>query len=519
MCAHSRSVLVVLMRASIQAERLKFLEEKREFMVQSILDDLPGTPEAPGRPTTVQAEAVPEKPASNLAASSKAAKPSRVTRKPFPPLPPVHQTVEATTVPCKQHAAPLPSKAPQTTTVPALNLERGTLGASTTPPMSEDDVTSPTSPTDQRLSAGPPSSSSNPDKTKTQSQSTTTALPPHLRSTQTTPVRPTFPQGRIQHKYSPAVPSPLSRMVRIVESPPSSPESKAQKGASQRPPVIAEEDEEQAEGNSMDGNAAPPPPQEPEERPAVSEEAMAADVQIPQEAEPRPGSLSPLSRILHMGLSPAIAPTLAVSSFPGLLGTGSLAQDLLARPKPLGKGLGLGGLGFGNIPGGFQLGTAITGRVQANAGNGTNGRARMVAKTVKTVKVPANTTAAKEKTKPKKVVFGENRPRSSKESTSSSGSGESGDSRSSATSGKRAAPTVRPGVTGGVVGKENEARRKAAAAATSTKVTAVKKSTSMATAPNASSKQAAKALAPAPRKAGVLPSAATKPASGKGWKS
>jgi hypothetical protein len=487
-------------------------------MVQSILDDLPATPDAPGRPTAVQAEPIPEKPVSNLAASSKAAKPSRVTRKPSPPLPSVHQTVEATAVPSKPVNVPVPSKAPQTTTVPALNLERGVLGASTTPPMSEDDVTSPTSPTDQRLNTGPPSAPSNPDKSKTHSQATTTTLPPHLRSTQTTPVRPTFPQSRIQHKYSPAVPSPLSRMVRIVESPPSSPESKAQKGATQRPPVIAEEDEEQEEDKSMDGNAAPPPPQQPEERPVASDEAVAADVQIPQEVEPRPGSLSPLSRILHMGLSPAIAPTLAVSSFPGLLGTGSLAQDLLARPKPLSKGLGLGGLGFGNIPGGFQLGTAINGRVQANQGNGANGKARMVAKTVKTVKVPATTIAAKEKTKPKKVVFGENRPRSSKESTSSSGSGESGDSRSSATSSRRAAPTgmgVRPGV---VAGKENEAKRKAAAAA-NTKVTAVKKLTSVAAAPSASTKQGSKALAPAPRKPGVLPGAATKPVPGKGWKS
>jgi hypothetical protein len=308
-------------------------------------------------------------------------------------------------------------------------------------------------------------------------------------------------------------------MVRIVESPPSSPESKAQKGTSQRPPVIAEEDEEREEDEGMDCNVVPPSPQEQKEQPVVSDEVVAADVSIPREVEPRPGSLSPLSRILQMGLSPAIAPTLAVSSFPGLLGTGSLAQDLLVRPKPLVKGLGLGGLGFGNIPGGFQLGTAITGRVQANVGNGANGGTRMVARTVKTIKAPAITATTKEKTKPKKAVFGENRPRSSKESTSSSGSGESGDSRSSATSRKRAPITgagVKPRAAAGVVGKENEAKRKAAVAA-STKVMAVKKPTSV-TAPGVA-KQPPKPSAPAPlRKSGVLPVTATKPASGKGWK-
>ena len=78
--------------------------------------------------------------------------------------------------------------------------------------------------------------------------------------------------------------------------------------------------------------------------------------------------------------------------------------------------------------------------------------------------------------------------------------------------------TVYVGAAGGVVGKENEARWKAAAAA-SAKVTAVKKSTSVAAAPSAPTKQASKALAPAPRKAGILPGAATKPALGKGWKS
>ena len=508
-------------------------------MVQSILDDLPATPEAAGKPVSTE---VPPKVAADLAISAKMSKPSKQPLRSNLKQSLVQKAAEVTTAPSQPRTAipaPSTSKVLAPTRLPPLDLEeKAMLAASTTPPLPDDEL-SPTSPTDQRASAmitpTAQSEATRPEQTRAQSdptfdkpkaesnrmaKTTTAPLPHHLR-TQTTPIRPTYGVGRAQHKYSPAVPSPL-RVVRVVESPPSSPESKAQAQRAQRPPAIAEEDEEEEEADNDAANVTQEQQQQEEQPIDIVED------DIPLEVEPRPGSLSPLSRILQMGLSPAIAPTLAVSSFPGLLGTG---PKLGGKPQPLTKGLGLGlgnkGVagfgGFGSMPGGFQLGTAITGRAQPTktGASATRQVAKTVktATTVKTIKASAAVTKQKQP-KPPKVVFGENR-RTSKESTSSSGSSESagpsgsGSGRSSAASNKPTSGAVKPRnatAAGGVLGKENEAKRKAAAASLAqAKASMVKKTVAP---------QTAKAI-PATgvmRKPVVVPSGASKSTASKGWK-
>lgn len=508
-------------------------------MFQSMLDDLPPTPEAAGRP--VQKETSTKPAIDSVAVTKPPKQPSRGNLK----QPSVRQSTEVIEVPNHEPSAiPTTSKssAQPVSTVPSAKHNKPTLAASTTPPISPDNL-SPASSMDQQsnvLNPGLDAELVQPKKTRPQpdstsdkakaeaskrSNATTTAPVPHHMRTQTTPVRPTYGAGRAQHKYSPAVPSPLSRVVRVVESPPSSPESKAQAQRAQRPPVIAEEDEED-EVKDEAGNGVPGTQQD--EQPTDTSD----DDAIP-EVEPRPGSLSPLSRILQMGLSPAIAPTLAVSSFPGLLGTG---PKLGGNPQPLTKGLGLGlgnkvatGFGgFGSMPGGFQLGTAITGRVQTSAASKGAGGTRQVAKTVKTATTvktikPSAAVTKQKQPKPPKVVFGENRRTS--ESTSSSGSSESagpsgsGSGRSSAASNKPSGGTSNPrnAVTaGGMVGKENEAKRRAAATVTA----ATGKATSKKLAAPTTAKQPPKApvVAGMSRRPGAVPSAASKPTAGKGWK-
>lgn len=407
------------------------------FGVQSILDDLPPTPEAPGRsqPTQTLSES---RPFTDLVGTG-ARKEVKLGLGTIvsSSIPGIAPTTEPMPI-----SAEVPSKATHPPPNSVLVFEQAALGASTTPPFSEDEL-SPTSPTEQL------SRSLHNAPTSRTAHQMAPALPTSFR-TQTTPVRPVFQQGRIQHKYSPAVPSPLSRVVR-VESPPSSPESNAQREA-QRPPVIAEEEEEEEEvvaGAQI-----------------VAVEEAAAEEPDEVEEPPlhiggRPGSLSPLSRIMNMGLSPAIAPTLAIPSFPGLLGTGPLKQDLLAKPKQT-------TIGFGKMPGGFQLGTAIQAQSLLTNTTTATGTTRMTAKTIKTTAVTTKQKPKQEqRPKPTKVAFAESRPRSSKESTSSSGSaGSSSEGRTSRTSSKTSAgggavPKPNNGVVKGAVkGKENEVKRK-----------------------------------------------------------
>ncbi|KAG8758300.1 hypothetical protein FRC14_000358 [Serendipita sp. 396] len=370
-------------KAALEAQRLQFLEEKRVEMVQSILDDLPPTPEPSDKPyfphsrpkalvEEQKSKALGKSHSATLRVSNGGEIATKVTS--IPKVEPVQSSVLI------QNS----TSEPQTTTTPLLlELERMELPVSTTPPITEDEL-SPTSPTDE------PSQAS-----KRASKPPSNSLHSRL---QKTPVRRTNAHVRMQHKYSPVVPSPLSRM-RTVDSPPSSPESKAQQ-ETQRPPVIVEEDEE-------------------EEGAAIVEEikTIAEEVE-PKAPDERRGSLSPLSRIMNMGLSPAIAPTLAVSSFPGLLGTGSISQNLLSKPRQTAKG-------FGAIPSTFSLGTAIQPRPPTeNTG---------LQKTVKA------TTITKPRLPPQpKKVLGENKPRVSKESTSSSSSsGSTTDGRSSSASSKK----------------------------------------------------------------------------------
>ncbi|PVG00968.1 hypothetical protein CPB86DRAFT_754108 [Serendipita vermifera] len=405
-------------KAALEAERLQFLEERRKAMVQTMLDDLPPTPEASGKvpsnlnstqqngaenPTSASSAALTKSSAIFPAvATSTSSKPSG--RQPFGAINPP-----------KQPNVSKRANQPPTQLV----IEKNPLAMSTTPPLTDSDL-SPTSPTE---------SLSNPVKAivkETQNTVKSTinvppVLPPHLR-TQKTPVKRSNPQSRVQHKYSPAVPSPLSRIVKMADSPPSSPESDAQR-QNQRPPVIPEEDEE------------------PEEKPVLAigavvvEDVPIAPEDMPAVTNTRPGSLSPLSRIMNMGLSPAIAPTLAISSFPGLLGNGRLTQDLITKPKQTLKG-------FGEIPGGFQLGQPI----------------QVTSKTATT-----STSSKLKVQKPKKEILGEHRSRSSKESTSSSGS----DERSSATSSKKSSTGVRTAtnlkVAGGTRNKENDAKKSGSA--------------------------------------------------------
>jgi hypothetical protein len=385
-------------------------------MVQTMLDDLPPTPEP-------QAKA-----SSGISLTQQHQTDIPVSA---PLLPLTRPSITSTVIPVPSSSQPL-MRQPATTMnsikqkkveteasqpLTRLVIEKDPLAISTTPPLTDGGL-SPTSPT-EKLSNSVKAviqETQNPVKS---AMHVPPVLPPHLRS-QKTPVKRSHSQARAQHKYSPAVPSPLSRIVKTAESPPSSPESKTQR-ENQRPPVIPEEDEESEEKLILNTEALETVVKE--DTPIISED-------MPATTSARPGSLSPLSRIMNMGLSPAIAPTLAISSFPGLLGNGRLTQDLITKPKQTLKG-------FGDIPGGFQLGAPI----QVNS------------------KTTVASMSSKPKVqKPKREVFGEHRSRSSKDSTSSSGS----DGKSSATSSKKSSAGVRttnPKLAGGMRNKENDAKK------------------------------------------------------------
>ncbi|KAG8836352.1 hypothetical protein FRC17_005638 [Serendipita sp. 399] len=404
-------------KAALEAERLQFLEEKRALMVQSILDDLPPTPEPVDKPQAAYSRSRSEVEdhrrkigKSSAGVTSVGPISTSISASKFEPAQPPVPSVQPT----------IPETA--TNQQPPSELETMVLVASTTPPMTEEEI-SPISPTEPLP--------------QTSKAATQPSIAPHARL-QKTPVRRSNTHVRIQHKYSPAVPSPLSRMVRTTDSPPSSPESKAQRDA-QRPPVIAEEDEEVT---------------------TVVEEiqAVAEEVQV-KATDGRPGSLSPLSRIMNMGLSPAIAPTLAVSSFPGLLGTGSISQNLLAKPRQ-------GIKGFGAIPDSFTLGTAIQPRPTVDTTTGAKRSAKV--STITKPRLPP----------PQPKVLGESKPRASKESTSSSSSaGSTTDGKSSSTASKRSAPSVGAGVrpkkeiSSARSDKENQKKQGQVKATTATKAT------------------------------------------------
>lgn len=416
-------------------------------MLQSMLDELPPTPEAPERTQhdtgLSRLKGAMDGVSALKQVGNEAVMASVASTEPEIPL---------------QTSQPIASK-PTTSTVqinsiPSFNSEQGTLAASTTPPLSDNEL-SPTPTTEGVSSKRPPAATLPSVAARTLATAPVSqgppSIPPSFRA-QTTPVRPIHPPSRVQHKYSPAVPSPLSKVVRITESPPSSPESRAQKAVN-RVSVIAEEDEEEV--------ITPP------EAERIAEEVQEAEEEVEDLAVNlggRQGSLSPLSRIMNMGLSPAIAPTLAIPSFPGLLGTGSLAQDLLGKPKETEL--------FGKIPGGFQLGTAL--QSQPLLPNPAKGTAK-VAKTIRTTMTAGGTTGARvqakgrQEVKPKakgQVVLGENRPSSKESTTSSSDAGSSSEGRSSsrASSSKKSATGLGTGkpiaAKGRIKEKENDTKRK-----------------------------------------------------------
>jgi len=159
------------------------------------------------------------------------------------------------------------------------------------------------------------------------------AIPPHLK----TPVRPLFSVPK-KHKYSPVVPSPLSRIAMMIESPspPSSPEPTAMKKLQ---PV---EEERTAELHEQFLQAY---------READSGDEDIFDNDSDDESDLGEDDLlgstnSPLTHILNMGASPALAPLVSGFQFPGLLGPApplNLAVELPkseAAPKKATKPIG-----------------------------------------------------------------------------------------------------------------------------------------------------------------------------------
>ena len=151
---------------------------------------------------------------------------------------------------------------------------------------------------------------------------TSIAIPPHLK----TPVRPLFSVPKT-HKYSPVVPSPLSRIALMGESPspPSSPEPAAMKKLQ---PV---EEERTAELQEQDLQAHLEPDSGDEDIFSDNDSELGED-------DLQDSHSSPLTHILNMGASPALAPLVSGFQFPGLLGPLNLAVELpkseVAPKKP-----------------------------------------------------------------------------------------------------------------------------------------------------------------------------------------
>lgn len=143
------------------------------------------------------------------------------------------------------------------------------------------------------------------------------AIPPHLK----TPVRPLFSVPKT-HKYSPVVPSPLSRIALMGESPspPSSPEPAAMKKLQ---PV---EEERTAELQEQDLQAHLEPD-------SGDEDIFSDNDSELDEDDTGDSNNSPLTHILNMGASPALAPLVSGFQFPGLLGPAPPLNLAVELPK------------------------------------------------------------------------------------------------------------------------------------------------------------------------------------------
>jgi hypothetical protein len=143
------------------------------------------------------------------------------------------------------------------------------------------------------------------------------AIPPHLK----TPVRPLFSVPK-KHKYSPVVPSPLSRIAMMGKSPspPRSPEpaviKKLQPVEEERTTELYEQFlQARLEADSGD------------------EDNFSCDGSEPYEDDLQDSTSSPLTHILNMGTSPALAPLVSGFQFPGLLGTAPPLNIAVELPK------------------------------------------------------------------------------------------------------------------------------------------------------------------------------------------
>jgi len=145
---------------------------------------------------------------------------------------------------------------------------------------------------------------------------TSIAIPPHLK----TPVRPLISVPK-KHKYSPVVPSPLSRIAMMGESPspPSSPEPAAMKKLQ---PV---EEERTAELHEQFLQA--------QFEADSGDEDIFSDNDSGPEDDLQDSTNSPLTHILNMGASPALAPLVSGFQFPGLLGPAPPLNLTVELPK------------------------------------------------------------------------------------------------------------------------------------------------------------------------------------------
>ncbi len=143
------------------------------------------------------------------------------------------------------------------------------------------------------------------------------AIPPHLK----TPVRPLFSVPK-KHKYSPVVPSPLSRIAIMGESPspPNSPEPAAMK---QLQPV-EEERTTELQDQFLQAHLEPD---------SGDEDIFSDHDSEPGEDDTQDSTSSPLTHILNMGASPALAPLVSGFQFPGLLGPAPPLNFAVELPK------------------------------------------------------------------------------------------------------------------------------------------------------------------------------------------
>ncbi|KAI0628058.1 Afadin and alpha-actinin-binding-domain-containing protein [Trametes polyzona] len=287
-------------KAALEAERLKFLEEKRSWQVDMMLAELPPTP-APGASVPTPVARPPPLPAvlargsprkSPRKLKSKAASPrkTRVSRRsssfggvalgPASPkakqkvAPPFETEVIPSTISVPKSPARQPpefktsmaaSPVPPPPFLPGSFVLPPPSPAASLPTREGGGTPLPPIPPLPKLEIPPPSEDTSgddsmditPDPPNSAASSTTSALanPPPPPVPQTPGVRP-FPMAkpfaaRMIHAYSPAKPSPLSRILMLANSP-DSPENSG--------PALASLPESTAEDESMEqaGSAAPP---------------------------------------------------------------------------------------------------------------------------------------------------------------------------------------------------------------------------------------------------------------------